>query len=356
MPWWRPLTVRCDVASGRVERVTLQTSTKHQHQDIITTPTESDYPSGSSGNSQRVHWSPSKHFTPNSNCTNSSLSSAPSHLYYPPQPHASPAPFNSCALLSLPSSHALTREFYLCLRWLHAHLTVLILHLPPMEHPFHNHHRLNMTPTQACILMMIRPLCGRFFRLTSSRPHLLGSISTVIGKVCRRGRWCSWERVLRNRKFKIPDEWNMWAFPSAVVAFALCLVLCLSYLITLTYACSICSSPSGFLPLCLTSSMTHMQQICDNLMYKLFDFDFDFSTKFFYSSVSSTILRGGWLIQMLIHTFLFVVSNSGCSCFHIWRLQSYLTSSIHAQYLDSIFRRKMKTRGRRKQRCIRWQN
>ena len=60
-------------------------------------------------------------------------------------------------------------------------------------------------------------------------------------------------------------EWNMWVLLSAVVAFSLCLVLCLSYLIMLTCACSICSSPNGFLPLCLTSSMTHMQQICDNL-------------------------------------------------------------------------------------------
>ena len=177
-----------------------------------------------------------------------------------------------------------------------------------MEHPFHNPHCLNATLTQACILMMIRLLCN------SSCPHLLGNISTVTGKVCRRGRWCPWECALRNRKFKISDEWNMWAFPSAVAAFPLCLVLCLSYLIM--HAPSVLRL-MVFCP-CAWRALTHMQQTCDNLMCKLFDFDFDFSTKFFYSSVSSTILCGGWLIPILIHTFLFVVSNSGCSCFHIW--------------------------------------
>ena len=86
--------------------------TRHYHD----TNYEYDSLSGSSDNSQRVHWSTSiyKH---NASCTNSSLSSHWPHQYYPPQPHPSPAPFHSCALyVSLPSSHALTREFYLCLR------------------------------------------------------------------------------------------------------------------------------------------------------------------------------------------------------------------------------------------------
>ena len=38
------------------------------------------------------------------------------------------------------------------------------------------------------------------FRLTGGHLYFLGSISAVIGKEFRKGRWCSWERALRNSK------------------------------------------------------------------------------------------------------------------------------------------------------------
>ena len=97
-----PLTVRCDAASGRIKHATLQASTwvpilnktLPQHQLRV------QLALGSSRNSQTVHWSLSvyKHFIPNSNCTDSSLSSALPHLDHPPQSHVSLAPFNLCVL------------------------------------------------------------------------------------------------------------------------------------------------------------------------------------------------------------------------------------------------------------------
>ena len=73
------------------------------------------------------------------------------------------------------------------------------------------------------IAMMLCLLCSRFFRLTGSRLYLWGSIGTVIRKGCRRGRWCSWEHLPRNRKIEkwIPDERSMWVLLSAAVALAL---------------------------------------------------------------------------------------------------------------------------------------
>jgi len=75
-----------------------------------------------------------------------------------------------------------------------------------------------------------------FLHLTDSRLYLPGSINNVIGKGCRRRRWCSWEGIWKNRKLRIPDEWNMWVL---LFAFTLCLCLSPSYSVILTCALEI---------------------------------------------------------------------------------------------------------------------
>ena len=40
----------------------------------------------------------------------------------------------------------LTLELYLCIHWLYVHLAALILHLPPIEHPFHR-----LDTTHSCV-------------------------------------------------------------------------------------------------------------------------------------------------------------------------------------------------------------
>ena len=57
-----------------------------------------------------------------------------------------------------------TLELYLS-PLMYAHLAALIFHLLLIEHPFHHHHPLITTLTHACILMMLRLLRSRIFRM-----------------------------------------------------------------------------------------------------------------------------------------------------------------------------------------------
>jgi len=153
-------------------------------------------------------------------------------------------------------------------------------------------------------------LCSRVFCLTCSHPYLLGS-APLSGRGVKREDGAHWSFYgeIGNRESLMNGICEYCYLP-----FLFCPVLCLSYFLMLTCTCSIFSPPNCLIPLILLSSMTHMQQV-GNLMCKSSDFDFDFSTQFFYSLVSS-ILRGGWLIRIAIHMFLFaLVVNSGCSCF-----------------------------------------
>ena len=149
-------------------------------------------------------------------------------------------------------------------------------------HLFHHHHRLNTTLTQLCIPKMLHLICSRFFRLICSRPYPLGSIATVNREEVSKG-----EMVL----MRVYIE--KWKIESIAICF-----------------CSFC-----FLPLCLTSFMIHIQQVHGNIVCKVFDLDIDFSIQHFYSSVLSSILRGGWLVRILVHILLFVfVLKSDFSC------------------------------------------
>ena len=186
----------------------------HPEQDITTTP------AGSTTSPQEARATPKESIDPR-----------PSTNTSPPTPAALAAPYPLIDLINtilhnliyhrLPSIYAcylppLSRVLHfgtLPLPPITAS-TVLILHLLLIKHSFNHRHRLNTNLTQACILMMLRLLCSRFFRLTGGHLYFLGSISAVIGKEFRRGKWFSWECILRNWWMEYVSWWKTWILSS----------------------------------------------------------------------------------------------------------------------------------------------